>query len=76
MDKEIYQNYKGDDFIEKLISEKKRVKVITIDGEYYFGCILGMSTNTILMLDKYGQDVFIFIGDIRRFIVLKPRSAP
>ena len=65
-----YQNYKEDKYIEKLISEKKKVQINLSEGFVYSGFIVGMSGNSILFLDKFSQELIIWIRDIKRIIVL------
>jgi len=66
----MYQNFTDDKWIEKLISEKKKVEITTQDAHYYTGVIVGMSENSILFLDKFNQELMFYMRDIRRIIVL------
>ena len=65
----MYKNFKEDKFIEKLISEKKKVKISLQEGFVYTGFVVGMSENSILFQDKFKQEMMIFMKDIRRILV-------
>jgi len=65
-----YENYNEDKYIEKLISEKKRVQINLNEGFVYSGHIIGLSTNSLLFVDKFGQELMIFIKDIKRILAL------
>jgi len=65
----MYKNFKEDKFIEKLIFEKKKVKISLQEGFAYVGFVIGMSENSILFKDKFEQEMMIFMKDIRRILV-------
>jgi len=66
----VYENFKQDEWIKKLILEGKRVQINLNEGFVYTGIIAGMSPNSILFKDKFGQEIMIFIKDIKRILVL------
>jgi len=66
----MYENFKDDEYIKKLIEAKKKILLTMNDARTYQGIIIGMSPNSILFVDKFNQEIMFYINDIRRILVL------
>jgi len=66
----MYENFKDDEYIKKLIEEKKQIILTMNDARTYTGFIIGMSENSILFIDKFGSEILFYMNDIRRILVL------
>ena len=61
----------GKDYIEKLVKEKRQVKV-SVKGNRFYSCIIkGFSEIGILILDKYGMELYFDFSEILRIIPTK-----
>ena len=54
------------EFIKNLIDEKIKVDISTIGNYFYQGIITGVSKNSIILIDKYNEDVMVFLSDIKK----------
>ena len=64
------ENFKDEEYIKKLIEEKKQIILTMNDARTYTGFIIGMSENSILFIDKFGSEILFYMNDIRRILVI------
>jgi len=63
------ENFKDEEYIKKLIEEKKQIILTMNDARTYTGVIVGISENSILFIDKFGSEILFYMNDIRRILV-------
>ena len=63
-----------EDFLIGLMERKVKVDILTQQNYFYAGFIIGVSDIGILLKDKYEEDVFLSLGELKRVKIFKSKE--